>query len=525
MTTTTVPGGFTARPKAPVVILLACSVLLPATSPWAQTAPAPNAASPFDTARPAGASRSTTAAAQPPYSASGIGTDTLGATDDADSQSATGSSSTNTTTSSSIGSTALRGGGMLQGAPLDGADSLDADDINQLIEAPQNPAETAIEAGDTPLSRDDGMGVRLGSFTLRPTVNESINTERTKTAGTDIRRSYLATTGNLSLTSDWARHALTVTGEGTYERNISGSGATKPEGRIDGDLRLDFADDTIGHVTGGYAFEREDTNDPNAVSGAATQAGVNRYTGGASLERDLGILRGTAAIAATRTVYGNARLTDGTTFSLAERDRTAVEGRLRLGYEISPALIPFIEATLGKARYDNELDASGYARSSDSYGGRGGVQFDFGEKLRGELGVGYAVVDYEDTRLRSLEALTADGSVIWSPHRGTDVDLGLRTTVQDSTTPGESGWIDYQLSSGLSHLLRDDLTGRLTASTTLRDFRNTRDELNWQLGAGLIWNINRYFDITANVGYEHTDSAAGADSNLVRAGLGISLRR
>ncbi|MBP2550060.1 hypothetical protein J2858_002993 [Neorhizobium galegae] len=420
-----------------------------------------------------------------------------------------------------VGAVPLRGGMLQEASPEEDQ----ADDLSQLIDGAQNPMETGIDAGEGIDRRDDGTGIRLGTFTLRPTINQSLNSETTTSGGIKSTRSYLATTANGTLTSDWARHQLTVTGEGTYERNVGGRGSTDPEGRLDADLRLDLSGNTTGHITGGYAFEREDTGDPNAVSGATTQAGVNRYSAGASLERDFGVLRGTAAIDAARTTYGTARLSDGSSLSLSDRDRTAVEGRLRLGYELSPALIPFIDARLGRAVYDATRDASGYERSSISYGGRGGLQFDFGEKLRGEFGIGYATVNYEDARLAALNAVTLDGTVFWSPHRGTDVDLGLRTTLQDATTAGASGWSEYQLSAGLTHQILNDLTGRLTASATRRDFPTAADETDWQAGAGLIWSVNRYFDVTANIGYEHTANAGGADSNLWRAGIGLSLKR
>ncbi|MCY1666129.1 outer membrane beta-barrel protein [Rhizobium sp. SL86] len=532
-------GRHPARQLGPVALLLASTVLLPQTLP-AQTLTSGSASSsayPASTASTAGASststrtsgssayRTTTAntygSSAPSNATSVYGTDDTDASVSDPYGTTTGTSATTT-----AGSTALRGTGMLQGTPLNDADSLNADDLTRLTEAPQNEAEAPIDAGEAAMARtDDGLGLRLGSFTLRPSVNQSINTETTRRGGTETRRSYLATTGNWELRSDWARHALTVTGEGTYQRNISGSGATEPQANINADLRLDLADDTIANLTAGYAFEREDANDPNAVANALNQADVDRYTAGAAIERDAGLLRGTAALALTRTTYGDVQLSDGRNLSLADRDRTAYQGRLRLGYELSPALIPFIEATLGRAVYDSDRDASGYARSSYSYGGRGGIQLDLGEKLRGELGLGYAIVDYEDSRLSSIDAFTVDGNLAWSPRRGTTIDSTLRTTVQDATSAGANGWVEYQLTSGLSQQILDDLTGRLTGSTTLRDFPTSTNELNWQVGAGVIWNINRYFDVTANVGYEHTDNASGEDSKVIRAGVGLTLRR
>lgn len=430
------------------------------------------------------------------------------------------------TSATNVATTPLRSGTtMLQATPLNQADGLIADDLSELTEPQQNAPEEGIEPGETAARRGDGLGLRLGTFTLRPSVNQSINSETTRSGSSTSRRNYLATTLNGTLTSDWARHALTITGAGTFQKNISGTGQTEPNGRLDADLRLDLADQTVAHVLAGYAFERQDATDPNAIAGTVQQARVDRFSLGSTIERDFGILRGTAAITGTRSMYGSARFADGSSLSLSDRDRNAVEGRVRVGYELSPALIPFIEATLGRALYDDDVDRLGYARSSWSYGARTGVQLDLGEKLRGELGLGYAVVDYEDARLKSINAFTLDGTLFWSPQRGTDVDLGLRTTVQDSTTAGQSGWVDYQLSAGLSHLIRNDLTGRLTASTTLRDYPQTEAALNWGLGAGVIWNINRYFDATANVAYEFTDNPGGTDSKQLRAGIGVTLRR
>ncbi|MFD1746936.1 outer membrane beta-barrel protein [Rhizobium helianthi] len=421
----------------------------------------------------------------------------------------------------------LRGStGMLQATPMNQADNLAGDDLNTLTEPSENQPEQGIEPGEAPAGpRDDASGLRLGSFMLRTSSNQSLNTQKVSDGAGSRHRTFFASTMNGSLTSDWGRHALTITGASTFEKNISGQGATEPNARIDGDLRLDLSDQTIAHLTAGYAFEREETSNPNALAGATQQARVDRYSGGASIERELGVLRGTAAIAATRTTYGSVSFADGTRVDLGDRDRNAVQGRIRLGYELSPALIPFIEATLGRAVYDERLDASGFARSSWSYGGRAGVQLDLGEKLRGELGLGYATVDYEDARLASIDAFTIDGTLLWSPRRGTNVDLGLRTTVQDATTAGQSGWVEYLLSSGLSHELRSNLTARLTGSTTWRDFSASADQLNWAVGTGLVWNVNRYLDATANVGYELNDNPGGVDSKQWRAGIGLSLRR
>ncbi len=403
-------------------------------------------------------------------------------------------------------------------------------DLNQPVEGPLNPSELNRDGAENPLARaDDGLGVRLGTFTLRPSVNQSINHETERTGTGRASRNYLATAIRGTLSSDWSRHALTVTGEGTFEKTLSGrtsnSADFEPEGRIDSNLRLDLSNDTIANITGNYALERESNSDPNAVSGAAMQSTVQRFGGGVAVQRDFGVLRGTAAVTVARSVYGDADLADGTSVSRADRDRTGFDGRLRIGYELSPAIIPFLEIAAGRAVYDQRFDSSGYRRSSNNYAARTGVEFDFSEKLRGELGVGYVVAKYDDGRLSDLGAVAFDGNATWSPRRGTDVDFGLRTTLQDATAPGANGWAEYRFSTAVQHQMRNDLIARLTGATTLRDFPTGSDEHTYELGAGITYRLNRYLDLTGDVTYEHEENGGGTPTKTVQIGAGLTLRR
>lgn len=188
---------------------------------------------------------------------------------------------------------------------------------------------------------DQQLGIKLGTFTLRPSVNQSYNVETNKGGGTNDHRTYLQSDFENTLTSDWDRHQLTITGNGIWQRNVSGTGEEQPSINLGADLRLDLAEQTTAHLTGGYKFFREDTDDPNALSGATKQSNVNEYDLGASIERDFGLLRGTTAVTLARTVYSDATLADGTLVSLSDRNQTAGTWRGRIGYELSPALIPF----------------------------------------------------------------------------------------------------------------------------------------------------------------------------------------
>ncbi len=410
--------------------------------------------------------------------------------------------------------------GLQDSEPL--ADTADLGRDN-LREQPLDGLRPAIRS-----DRNETPGIGLGSFVLRPALNTSVASETTKSAGASTSRSYLQTELKGTLTSDWSRHQLTVTGDGIFQRNLSGEGQTKPSATINGDLRLDLSRDTVAHLTGGYSLTRESATDPNALLDAVDQSRVQTLTGGATIERDFGLLRGLAALDLSRTTYSDATLSDGSSVSLSERNRNEGNLRLRVGYELSPALIPFLEASAGRSIYDESLDSAGYERDSQKIGGKAGVEIDLGEKLKGELGLGYRHVTFADARLAAIDAVVLDAAASWSPRRGTDITLGLVTSVEPSVVAGQSGYVSRALTLALTQQVRDDLVAKLSGGATWRDYRpagTTGNDVVTTLGASMAYGLNRYVDLTADLSWERTTPDNGSDTDVLRAGLGITLKR
>lgn len=490
--------------------LVGCGVLLMPGTPRAQSLNSGQAS--VDTTDPNGLDTLPASASGSPTSSSSVAAKTKKASA---TQAATDDRNGRLNTRMSLGTTDPQ----TTGSILD-------DDLRRL-----NTRETTVDGltAKQQADRDDVQGIPLGTFTLKPTITQTVNYEKQTTgSNTDDDRSYLQTDLNGTLTSDWDRHSLTIKGDGIWQRNISGSGEEQPTVDINADLRLDLPSDTTAHITAGYQFFREDTDDPNAIANASKQSAVNQFDGGLSLERDFGLLRGSSALALTRTVYSDATLSDGTQVNLSDRNETAGVWKNRIGYELSPALIPFIEADLGRGVYDESRDSAGYARSTRAYGGKVGIEVDLGEKLKGELGIGYQHTEFDDARLASIDSPTIDGNVAWSPQRGTDVNIGLSTSVQPSTTAGDSGYVAYQLTSTVAHQLRDNLTAKVTGGTTWRDYPSSSvfgDETVYDVGTGLTWGLNRYFDLTGVLGYQLTSRKTGDDTRQFTAGVGITAKR
>ncbi|WP_157928815.1 outer membrane beta-barrel protein [Pararhizobium haloflavum] len=374
---------------------------------------------------------------------------------------------------------------------------------------------------------DEDLGIRAGRFIIRPTLSQRIVGERSSSTGGTEDRVFSETQGDIEILSDWSRHALTVLGSTVHEENLSGDGQTDPSTDINATLRLDLADETTATLRAGYSFYREDETDPNALEGATTQAGVNAFTLGGEVARDLGIIRASLDLSGERTIFDDVRLSDGSSLDLGDRDQTSISLTGRATYNSGAALAPLVEAELTRSEYDEQFDRNGFERSAWSYGLRTGLAIDLGEKWSGEIAAGYALRDIDDPRLASVDALTVDGLLNWSPHRGTDVALGLITEIESSTTPDLPGSVAYRVYSSITHAIRSDIVARLGGGATLRlyDGSTFGDETIYDASVGLTWRLNRYLDLLADVGYERTTRDGEDDFDTTYVGMGVSLRR
>ena len=380
-----------------------------------------------------------------------------------------------------------------------------------------------------PLEQEAGVpGFSFGSLTLRPTLDQRVVHESVRYGPTRTSRTYSQTTLSGTLESDWSRHQLNVDGSGTWQKNLSGTGTETPSANINARLNLDLINDITGVLGAGYSYSRESRTDPNAISGATTQAGVHELRASIGLEKNLGLLRGSTTLEVTRKLYGDATLADGTSVLLNDRDTLGAELTARIGYEISPALVPFVEGTVGREKYDQRVDSTGAQRSSKTYGVRAGAEVNFGEKLSGEFAAGYVLRNLDDANLADISGLTLDGDLTWSPLRGTNVNIGLTTTLESATTAGQSGAVVYELDSTLSQQIRSNLVARLGATAGYRDYDSGSgrgNQRSYGASAGLTWSINRYLDLEADASYERTREPGGTDEETARIGLGLKLRR
>lgn len=369
------------------------------------------------------------------------------------------------------------------------------------------------------------LGIRVEGVILRPAVTSSIgydtNPERSSAAAKGSW--YARGEGELGVESDWSRHQLTGQLRGGYTRFFSQSEASRPDGDGRLGLRLDVSRDTRIDLD---TRLRVDTQRPGSTELNATAVGrpaTYVYGGSAGISHDINRLQLSLRGSVDRSTYEDGVSSTGGTIVQSDRNQTQYGTRLRLGYDLTPGIRPFVEGSADTRVFDDSVDVSGYRRSSKGYGGRVGSTFELTRQLTGEVSVGYQQRKYDDTRLRDMRGFVGDAALIWSATPLTTVTLRGTSELTDTTLAGVSGATTRRASLEVAHALQRNITVTpfITYSQTAYEGSSLKEDTT-QLGARAEYKLSRTVAVRASFTHERLKStSAGSDytANVGQVGL------
>lgn len=365
------------------------------------------------------------------------------------------------------------------------------------------------------------VGLRLGSFVLTSALEQSAgySTNVSLSPG-GASGLFTDTAVSARLRSDWSLHEAEINAMAAYRRNFAGDIEEDPHLVFDGRLRLDIERDLVATINGGFEYRREAAADADSPAELATRPQIYTTSLGGDVQKTFG--RFSADLGADLRRDGYAEETAGT----PGQSYTTLTGRLRGGYEISPALQPFLEASLARRLFDDEKDDTGRSRNSLIEAMRAGISLDFGDKLNGELALGYAVNVPDADELDTVGSPTIDAKLAWSPWRGTDV-IFTGTTRFDPDTQNIAPATVYEASLGLRHRATErlDLNAAVTAGYRDSDVESDRERTLSAEGGATYW-VNRSLALTGLLRHETVDSEApGSDYSAESARIGLKLQR
>jgi hypothetical protein len=374
------------------------------------------------------------------------------------------------------------------------------------------------------------LGVHAGAFTLFPAIEliGGYDTDPAHAAGGKGASLYTVAP-ELQAQSNWSRHELKVDLRGSYTGYSPDETPTlsRPyfNGKVDG--RVDVTKDTRIDLSSRVLVTTDNPGSPNVQAGLAKLPIFTTFGGTAGVGQRFNRLDLSIKGDVERTVYQNSTLTDGSTASNDDRDYNQYGATLRGGYELSPGVTPFVEASADTRMHDLNTDFFGYQRDSKGLTGKVGTTFELSRVLTGEVALGYTRRTYEDARLLPVEGLIGNASLVWTANALTTLKLTGTSVVGESTVPGVAGVLYRDIGLEVDHAFRRWLIGSVKVGFGLDDYVGlSREDKRFSAGFGLTYKLNRSVQLKGEVRQDWLRSnVTGADYTASVFLLGIRLQQ
>ncbi len=373
----------------------------------------------------------------------------------------------------------------------------------------------------------DPQGLRLGGFTLFPTLLGTMAyDDNVFDTDTPTRKSGVYTIQpSVSLRSNWSVHQLNLDASGLIQRYTNASEADFDQFNISGAGRIDVSSNARLNTTAHYARATEPRGSIGDIFIGANPVVYRMFGGAEAAKVDLGRIELTASGGVDRFVYNNVRV-GSTIQSQKYRNRDDINAQLRVGWEVGPGIVGFVEGQYDKQRYD--IRTSTGTLNSHGWTVQGGVDLKITSLVVGRVGVGYLERNYQDPRFQTVKGLSYNATVVWNVTTLVTLTMNANKAVEESPDINVSGIISNHVGATVDwEVLRNILfNGRL--GYTVERYRGvSRTDRRNQEGVGMRYLANRFLEI--GVDYDRRDQNGsglfGRDYKGNSVQLSIKLQR
>jgi hypothetical protein len=354
----------------------------------------------------------------------------------------------------------------------------------------------------------DALGLHLGAFYIYPSLTNDLNyTDNVFATENDTKSDfYHVISPNVTVESDWNRHAVSFTAGGAIGNYFDETSENFQDAHARASGKLDIRTGTS--MTGNLEFRREhETRGDPEESGGAEPTVFYSFGGGAEGSHRFNRVTVSVGGDVRRLVYDDTPATGGGTIEGDTRDRVQYRPGAQVAYEFSPGYSGFVRAEGDIRRYDKTYDALGFKRDSQGYDIVGGAALDVTGLIFGEAFAGIRQRFFEDDRFDTLTGPVVGSKMTWVPTGLTTVILNIDSQVIESTQANSPGYTSSGIGVTVDHELLRNLILTGGAGFRYDDYEGISREDKFYtgtVGADYLWN--RYLSLGARYAISNRDS-------------------
>jgi hypothetical protein len=382
-----------------------------------------------------------------------------------------------------------------------------------------SPEDTArgVNVRNRPRPEYDPLGVRLGSFVVRPSlrldtaIDDNIIASGVRQESDVIFR----TTAQVDARSDWGRHGLNGLALIDDRRYLENPDESYLNWRAQGTGRYDITRFQHVDLTLGAARINQERDDPDDF-GSVKPIGIDeRFAGAGYFVRHNRLsLRFDALLNQLR--YDDAEVrntaTGGiSTTSQAFRDRDLYVLSAVGSYELGPLRRLLVVGRTNVRDYVSEPGTPGtFTRDSKGFELLGGIDADYDGVFSYRLLVGYLRQEYDAPNLPTASAPTGEAQLLWNPTTLTTVTFRAERRVEETIRNNASSYLRTIGTVRVDHEYSRNIILDASAIYRLDEFEGiSRDDKTAFFTLGATWLVNQNVRIGASYTRTQGDRGGG----------------
>lgn len=285
--------------------------------------------------------------------------------------------------------------------------------------------------------------------------------------------------------------------------------------RLDRETRINASGElTLSQDLPGTPGVSTAISSPPQILTGSTELGVTRSFG----KFNVGVTGGLK-----RRVYGETGFFNGTTVDNSNQNYWSTVSTLRLGYQATPIFEVFGEAGLGRDMFD--ADSTAIDATTTTL--RGGVTGRWNTTLEATASAGLGLRRFDNDSAGEIVTRLYDASITYKPDPTWAFTAGLSTNVEPPA-PDDTGntKVSYVANARVGYTVNSWLALRAAANWTTARFEGTpATETGYGYGLGADYRLNRHTALTADYGFDHSDSTLNGVDDAHRITMGVTISR
>ena len=313
----------------------------------------------------------------------------------------------------------------------------------------------------------------------------------------------------LQMQSDWNNHALNFSADAEIARFSERDRENYEDYNVAFDSRLDVRRSTNITAGAGFGAGHEPRTSPDDVAGIEPTE-FNHTSAQAAAHYRINRLSLTLSGSGNRIDFDDSISAAGAAINNDDRDRSAYEGSLRFGFEISPTSEAQLVGSIRQVKYDDSVDDRGVNRDSDGFSVEAGVVLDITGVVFVNVLVGAFEQSYDDPTFSDIDGASFRLGLNWDVTALTTVTGAVTRSVEETTQATASGVLRTSVELGVDHELFRNLIISAGVASFTQDFEGVPREdqtLDLSFGAQYLLHPRIVLEFGANVTSRDSDIA------------------